>query len=715
MTKLAGVLFPIFLHNIYGKIFYEEENICASLKCHCRNENDDIKKIDIKCKGILFDFLPLFPEETKKLSLVENHLSTLRSNSFLNLTTLAFLALSRNYLENLEDGAFEGLINLEILDLSGNKLKMLSNKAFKGLISLHTLDLSENQLLDWSILDVEHGSLRYLPNLRKLNISKNQFSKITVVKVVLPSRLKFLSMADNKVGKFSDHSFSIGTNEGNIEISYLSNLNHLNISKCGAILTDQFLDKIKNLITVDISFNRISSYDILKKYFSTSYRMEVLKMENLTNFRSKIWDIFPLPIRSLDVSNLGLDFINLTCLSYVSNLSVLRAENNDFWGRFPHNLNLASNVLELRLSGNHLKEFFNDLNEIRYSKLELLDVSSNDIKKIGINFATHFPNLKILILSKNNLRTIDWKISRLSILNLNSNSLTHIDRNLNASSIYASQNRLIRISSDFFENRFLNNLDLSQNPNLCSTDQCDVIGGTENLVRLNMANTGMQTLPPKIFRRRLRHVDFSMNSFTTFSLDQLFPKLNFTPCLNSVNFSYNLISRINNFSFFEENPCLKELDLSANPFICDCQFEKLIRFMDDLDESDFVNDFGFQVNYSAYYCLKISPQNGPIKMISLLNFENYQRSSARCPMLADHMNNDDHFVVTLGMSNTLIFIFITMAVFIFSTLFYKLTFDSWRKILFTKSHNVYRRLRLEPEERSVREVALLIHDRHSNI
>ncbi|XP_064643285.1 toll-like receptor 2 [Lineus longissimus] len=176
------------------------------------------------------------------------------------------LVLKANYISHLRANDFECLPKLQHLDLSNNMMVTLTSKALYALHSLIELDLSTNPL--------EHFEHESLPsNLRSLNLNKNFFRKNSVGEMEHLTKLEklFLSCAGTTVLpnstlatlkqlEISEWSFredsirQIISSLKNIEILSLqqSNIHHFPY---------QELMMLENLVTLDLSRNRISALD----------------------------------------------------------------------------------------------------------------------------------------------------------------------------------------------------------------------------------------------------------------------------------------------------------------------------------------------------------------------------------------------------------------------------------------------------------------------
>ncbi|CAM4600549.1 unnamed protein product [Caretta caretta] len=84
----------------------------------------------------------------EKMELTGNKMSSIKKETFRNLTSLQFLSLLDNQISTIEPGAFEGLSHLQTLLLATNKItkQTFQKGIFQGVNSLVDLQLFENYI-----------------------------------------------------------------------------------------------------------------------------------------------------------------------------------------------------------------------------------------------------------------------------------------------------------------------------------------------------------------------------------------------------------------------------------------------------------------------------------------------------------------------------------------------------------------------------------------
>lgn len=105
----------------------------CSKDCYCTEIDSGGKTV--RCSNLQLTQIPQdIPNDTRRVYLDFNHITTVPANAFVGLPHLVELDLSHNELSQLEPKAFRGLgSSLQFLDLSSNKLIKFNPEAFEGL------------------------------------------------------------------------------------------------------------------------------------------------------------------------------------------------------------------------------------------------------------------------------------------------------------------------------------------------------------------------------------------------------------------------------------------------------------------------------------------------------------------------------------------------------------------------------------------------------
>ncbi|XP_041867210.1 toll-like receptor 13 [Melanotaenia boesemani] len=107
------------------------------------------------------------------LSMMDNLISDLTCEDFVNTTNLTKLSLNTNHIAKLNRCAFENLTNLKILDLSNNLLWRLDGTFKTTLQKLEVLDISQN-----SIAILQGGDFQGLQSLKLLNVKSDHVTRV---------------------------------------------------------------------------------------------------------------------------------------------------------------------------------------------------------------------------------------------------------------------------------------------------------------------------------------------------------------------------------------------------------------------------------------------------------------------------------------------------------------------------------------------------------
>jgi Leucine-rich repeat (LRR) protein len=142
--------------------------------------------------------------------------------------TLRSLDLSHNALEHLDSTMFANTPRLLSLSLANNRLTILPNNIFIGLNSLRTLDLSANpiranypdvmifvqRLSTLKLADVEMTSLPIVPlrHLNHLDLSGNRLMDVPFLSAESLPNLRLLNLSRNQVRLNNQHRNNLSKN-----------------------------------------------------------------------------------------------------------------------------------------------------------------------------------------------------------------------------------------------------------------------------------------------------------------------------------------------------------------------------------------------------------------------------------------------------------------------------------------------------------------------
>lgn len=182
--------------------------------------------------------------------------SILEENAFIDLKRLIFLDLSVNYLQTIPNGLFTSQErSLETLLMTHNYLETIPRRAFRRLASLKLLNLNCNR-----IRVIENYAFGYMSSLGELSLATNMIDSIEPEAFSIdqssmlgPGLIEKLDLSGNKLTTLNQTMFA-----------YLTNLRHLVLSNNKIRFIDRKVFRgVGFLITLDLSFNQLSSLDFL--------------------------------------------------------------------------------------------------------------------------------------------------------------------------------------------------------------------------------------------------------------------------------------------------------------------------------------------------------------------------------------------------------------------------------------------------------------------
>ena len=128
------------------------------------------------------------------LDISQNNIGHIPQGTFQQLSRLQLLHLDGNSeLSNIEPFSFVGLTSLKVLQISGTRLRYLPNNSFYGLSNVTELDVSKNK-----IENVGEGAFMGLVSAFKVNISHNRIENTYVILIGL-ANASVLDLSYNEI------------------------------------------------------------------------------------------------------------------------------------------------------------------------------------------------------------------------------------------------------------------------------------------------------------------------------------------------------------------------------------------------------------------------------------------------------------------------------------------------------------------------------------
>lgn len=298
------------------------------------------------------------------LKLDKNQIEEIPPQSFANATHLQSLDLSSNNIRLIADESLTGASKLNVLRIANNSLETVETMALAEL-ELESLDLSSNRLAEIP------AALGRLAKLRKLDLSRNNISKLYQFMLNKLSSLHSIDLSKNRLASIGPFIFSDSAELYSIDLSQ----NNITI-----IFKDAFMKcpKLRKLILAN---NSLKSLDdgLLQ---ATSVRRLDLSYNQLSLL---LWTNIPAGVEHLMVDHNAIDLIGAAASSKAKNVKTL---------------SLVGNRISL-LNGDQLP-----------ASLEVLDVSENSLRHVSKGTFATKSSLRRVSFEKNQLTTLEVEALR---------------------------------------------------------------------------------------------------------------------------------------------------------------------------------------------------------------------------------------------------------------------------------------------------------------
>uniref|UniRef100_A0A6M2DX80 Putative membrane glycoprotein lig-1 n=1 Tax=Xenopsylla cheopis TaxID=163159 RepID=A0A6M2DX80_XENCH len=424
---------------------------------------------------------------------------------------------------------------------------ILSNNNFEDVPDLNSLeDLEELNLSGNKIRKISAGVLMNLLKLEKVILSKNNLTKLSDI---FADELFYSQSANNLIElDLSNNAITLNNDSVN---DFVHTLRVLNLSNCkiSSLTNPNFLKHMPMLEVLDISYNPLSA---------------------INNLQSD-------SLIQLDASHCQLGFLNESTFQ-LTNLTKL----NLSWNPriyFSRHRPIVKSLKELDISYcniNRLKlqdfpnlkkliargNMINELSKESFEKnrlLEYINLSRNAIFNVHEETFKHLLKLKIVDLSWNIISNLDQKT-------FSSNKwLTNIN---------LSRNHFSRLNPLFSES--VTTLDMSW----CEIQHIskDAFIGLSELTELNLSHNLISDIPDQLDASKLKKLDLTfcrLKSLRNETLQSM-------PFLKILLLGGNRLTTPFDVSYFSGNDRLEEIDLSDNPWRCECMsdsFKNLFNYL----------------------------------------------------------------------------------------------------------------------------------------
>ncbi|CAK9301858.1 unnamed protein product [Gordionus sp. m RMFG-2023] len=299
------------------------------------------------------------------------------------------------------------------------------------------------------------------------------------------------------------------------------------------IYTNSFagLNNLKKLYIASLKLEEISSaifapLENLQYLFLSLKSMKTLKREQFSTLKN---------LTSLNLDHSDVENIEFQCFENFNHslilLSMIGNRLHDIGAVF----NYLSALKDLILSFNKIIKINSDSLQ-NLTMLESLDLSYNKIKFIGDNVLTRSKNLNDIDIRSNHLVDIPTNM---------------LGQFMELKKFDISKNFIFRVEDySFYNNYKLKNLDMSDN--IITSLYADSFASLYNLEYLDLSDNYLTDIPFKSFEifQNLKYLNMSKNNLSTFDID----------------------------SISKTDSTLKFIGLAENPWNCNCQMKKLLRW-----------------------------------------------------------------------------------------------------------------------------------------
>jgi Leucine-rich repeat (LRR) protein len=499
------------------------------------------------------------------LNLTHNEIKEIIPGIFEKFNSLEYLYLDHNIIEHLRRNTFYGMINLKHVGLQGNKLQYLHPDTFLGIPNFQGLYLSKNpeikvpnnvqfisshslkrlgvsgckvssmsietfanvSELEWLDLSYNYlsilnmNTLKLLPKLTALNLTRNQISEIMPGKFETFSNLEylhldynkievlgsdvlnwfvkliFIDLQGNKLQNLHPHTF---TKLPNLQHLYLSenadlqiptdrqfinslSLKHLLISGCNILsVSVETFANVSALDGLDLSYNywAILDMNILRVLPKLSV-LDLTHNEISEIIQGKFEKLSLLEYLYLDhniIEHLRIDvFYGLVELKHVG------LQGNKLQYLHPDTFFGLPILQSLNLSQNTDLQVPTDRQFINSHSLKFFDISGCNISSVSVETFTNVSALEWLDLSSNYLDIIDMNILKV-LPNLSKISLT---RNTISELIPGTFEEFSSLKYLHLDYNVIKHLDI------------DVFNGLVNIIFITLHGNKMKHLHPDTF------------------------------------------------------------------------------------------------------------------------------------------------------------------------------------------------------------------------
>ena len=313
--------------------------------CSLGPSQESISCIRLDLKDVPHDLFP----GVEELNLSFNQIRYITNSSFRPYSRLRILSLFYNYIGEIAIGSFHSMPDLENLDLGYNaNLKSITSEMFRISTKLAYLSFDGDLALEFIPSDI----LRWLPNLRILNLNDTAISQIKITTCSSPLRKLNIYLENNSITNITNSTFVIDCE-----------LNSLHLEPIGRpqILTiDPYTLATLRSKTFSLVWNTMSS-ELWKLFF---IGIGNSKIEELILHNAYIEDIDPhyyAPMQNSKLQVLDLSHNNFTSITKQGFLDLPRIhtlvlDRCQIGAIYPEDFARMKGLRVLHLNYNHISD-----------------------------------------------------------------------------------------------------------------------------------------------------------------------------------------------------------------------------------------------------------------------------------------------------------------------------------------------------------------------
>lgn len=390
----------------------------------------------------LFRNSPLMNE----IDLSFNKISIIEREAFFGLKKLKMLNLQNNLIESIDNDTFKENEEIMTLNLQNNPIHRFDSNIFSLLVSLsavHILYDNPTEIDTTSIgsrfvfeednegqfaLRIKNGTKcihftnDIFSKVRYFNISGDQLNNTVRVIDQLGPLVETLDISSNYLGELSAQTFK-----------RFANLKYLNVenTQISSINSDfvQFLNNNEKLEILNLNHNSIESGNCeLFIFGANSSKLEII-IENID--LNCLTDSFQIDAENENTTASHVNVTESIVGSLFKNRSFIKLSGNKFQSFMKTIALLVPSIESLDLSSNFVGQI-NTTTFERFNNLQYLNLSYSNLTNFGFQSFYHQRKLKVLDISYNRLKKINFtpflsNFKELHTLNLEGNSLSELD------------------------------------------------------------------------------------------------------------------------------------------------------------------------------------------------------------------------------------------------------------------------------------------------